>query len=347
MTRQMPLPTSPEEAAAEWFALKRSGAMTAQELLAFQLWLDAAPENRAAYGEAEESWAIAGALREDPELLLLRGQARRSYPRFRRQAIAASVAGLGFVAAFGGWMAVSGPASIDAPVAAVLGSPHQQTFRTGVGQRTTVTLADGSVVTLDTDTLLRTADGGRTRRMYLDRGRAFFRVAKDPTRPFVVEAAGRKITALGTAFDVHVGPRQFEVTLVEGKVRVEQPRALLRPAQSADLKAGYRIEAKSPSDWAVAPADIEKEAGWVEGRLTFVDDPLSEVAAELNRYSDRKIIVKDAQVGRETVVAVFKPGDLQSFVRMVRNYELAEVTETPTTIELSAWRPEKIETAKN
>jgi len=133
---------------------------------------------------------------------------------------------------------------------------------------------------------------------------------------------------------------------VEGKVRVEQPRALLRPSQSADLKAGYRIEARTPTDWVVAPADVEKEAGWVQGRLTFVDDPLSQVVAELNRYSERKIVLKDPRVGGEPVVAVFKPGDLESFVRMVRSYELAQVVETPTTIELHALTRENSRTQK-
>ena len=331
------MPAAPEDRAAEWFALKRSGEMTAQQLLDFQLWLEASAENRAAFEETEQSWAMAGLLRDDPELMLLRAGARKAYPPYSRK-MAAAAAGLAIgVAVLGGWFARTGAVGEGA----MPGQAQQQAFRTGIGQRTTVTLADGSVVTLDADTVLRTRESGRERRMYLDRGRALFRVAKDPSRPFVVQAAGRTITALGTVFDVSVGPDAFEVTLVEGKVRVEQPRALLRPTQSADLKAGYRIEAKTERDWTVAPADVSKETGWVEGRLTFVDDPLSEVAAELNRYSERKIVLRDPEVGREPVVAVFKPGDLDSFVKMVRNYQLAEVTETASSIELSAFSPER------
>jgi transmembrane sensor len=332
-----------DEIAADWFALKRSGEMAAEQLIELRQWLDAAPEHLAAYREMEDSWDIAGSLREDPQLLLLRGQARRSYPRFRRQAVA-GLAVAGVMAALGGWVTLQ-PQAIPEPIAEMLPQQAgQQIFRTGVGQRTTVTLVDGSVVTLDTDTRLRMDYDGPERRMYLDRGRAFFHVAKDKTRPFVVEAAGRTITALGTKFDVEVGPGKFEVTLVEGKVRVEQPRVLLRAAHSAELKAGYRIEAESPSNWIVAPANIEKDAGWVQGRLTFVDDPLSQVADEMNRYSDRKIVIRDPGVGSQTVVAVLKPGDLQSFVRMVRNYQLADVAETETTIELSPYSAEKIRT---
>lgn len=320
----------PDEAAAEWFALKRSGEMTAGQLLEFQTWLEASPEHQDAWDEAEQSWLMAGLLRQDPEMMLLRAEARRAFPTLRRPFVAAAVAAA-LVATVGAGFALTQPT----PVSQVVGISQQQTFRTGVGQRTTVTLSDGSVVTLDTDTVLRTDDAGRERRMYLDRGRAFFKVAKNPSRPFVVAAAGRTVTALGTAFDVRVGPGEFEVTLVEGKVRVEQPR-LLRPSQTADLKAGYRIEANSPREWTVKPADVERDTGWVEGRLTFVDEPLAEVAEEMNRYSEKKIVLKDAGVGGQPVVAVLKPGDMDSFIKMVRSYDLAQVTVTEEAIELSA-----------
>lgn len=323
---------TPDEAAAEWFALKRSGEMTAEQILAFQRWLAASPDHGAAWEEAEQSWAMAGLLRQDPELLLLRGEARKAYPPFRQPMIALGAAAALALAVFAGITAAPSAPGIGPPA---IHARQQQTFRTGVGQRTTVTLSDGSVVTLDTDTVLRTSDAGRERRMYLDRGRAFFRVAKDPSRPFIVAAAGRTVTALGTAFDVRVGPREFEVTLVEGKVRVEQPRALLRPSQAADLKAGYQIEATSTREWVVRPTDVVRDTGWVQGRLTFVDQPLSEVAAEMNRYSDKKIVLEDSEVGRQPVVAVLKPGDLDSFVKMVRSYNLAQVRETDSAIELT------------
>ena len=190
----------PDEAAAEWFALKRSGEMTAGQLLEFQTWLEASLEHQDAWDEAEQSWLMAGLLRQDPEMMLLRAQARRAFPTIRRPFVAAAVAAA-LIATVGAGFALTRPT----PVGQVVGISQQQTFRTGVGQRTTVTLADGSVVTLDTDTVLRTDDGGRERRMYLDRGRAFFKVAKNPSRPFIVAAAGRTVTA--AAADHHISRR--------------------------------------------------------------------------------------------------------------------------------------------
>ncbi|MGE5566516.1 MAG: FecR family protein [Parcubacteria group bacterium] len=328
------LPTqTPDEAAAEWFALKRSGEMTAEQLLEFQQWLEASAYHQAAWDEAEQSWTMAGLLRQDPELLLLRAQARKSYPPFRRSLIGAGVAAAAALAVFVGLSVAPQSPVHKATIARI---SQQQTFRTGVGQRTTMTLSDGSVVTLDTDSVLRTNDAGRERRMYLDKGRAFFKVAHDPSRPFIVAAAGRTVTALGTEFDVSIERGRFEVTLVQGKVRVEQPRLLMPPAHTAELKAGYRIEVRNDKDWVVEPANVARDTGWVQGRLTFVDQPLSEVAAEMNRYTDKKIVLKDAEVGRQPVVAVLKPGDLDSFVKMVRNYRLGDVTETEDAIEVSA-----------
>ncbi len=324
---------APDAAAAEWFALKRSGEMTAEQLLEFQGWLAASPDHADAWEEAEQSWAMAGMLRQDPELLLLRAEARKAFPAVRRRLVVGAIAAA-LVAIVGvGFLAGRPAPAIIAPLV----HSDQQTFRTGIGQKTTVTLADGSVVTLDTDTVLRTDDSGRERRMYLDKGRAFFRVAHNPARPFVVAADGRTVTALGTAFDVRVDGG-FEVTLVEGKVRVEQP-ALLRPTQVAELKAGQRIEATSPREWIVKPTDVSRDTGWVQGRLTFVDQPLAAVAEEMNRYSEKKIVLKDPGVGAQPVVAVLKPGDLDAFVKMVRNYDLARVTETEEAIELTALTP--------
>ncbi len=324
-------PVSRAEQAADWFALKRSGAMSAAQLLEFQAWCDADAQNREAFEEAEQSWLMAGALRFDPYLKLMRERARRTFPRFPRAAAAGLAAGALMVAGVSGWAAVKSGVLDDL---ALLAKPREQSFLTGIGQRTTVTLADGSIVTLDTDTALRTRESGGNRLIFLERGRAFFRVVKDKSRPFIVTASDKTVTATGTAFDVRVEGDKFAVTLVEGRVRVEQPRD--KDKHAADMRAGWRLTAVGDEEWKIAPADIGKETGWLEGRLTFINDPLSEVVAELNRYSDQKIVLADASVGQAPVVAVLKPGDLDSFVRMVKSYKLARVRETEVSIELTA-----------
>src|SRR5690606_15701139 len=94
------------------------------------------------------------------------------------------------------------------------------TYSTGIGQRSTVTLQDGSIVELNAQTRIKVAFGAERRSVQLLDGQAIFRVAKDASRPFVVHAGDREIIALGTAFDVRLDPSAMRVTLLEGKVAV-------------------------------------------------------------------------------------------------------------------------------
>lgn len=316
-----------EQVAADWFALRRSGPMADDDAQAFEAWLATDPEHRAAYDNLEHYWQIAAAVREDPEVLAMRDAAGRHW-------------GLRRVAAWG--VGVAASLAVLVLAAVWLWSPvlisGRQNFHTAVGQTQTVMLPDGSAVTLDTDSVMRVHLTAGERRIQLDRGRAFFRVAHDASRPFRVVAAGRTVTALGTVFEVRADPRRFEVTLVEGRVRVEEPpkRATARPA-AVELTPGAQLVATANSNWAVAETDVARETSWLDGRLAFDNDPLSAVIAEMNRYSDKKIVIRDPTVANTPVLGVFKAGDVDAFVAAVENYHLAKVgQETDTTVELTA-----------
>jgi len=322
-----PLPeTSPtvERAAAEWFGLRRSGAMTADEARDFELWLTADPEHRAAYDNLEYYWQVASATRDDPEVLALRDAAARSVRGRRLSTFGGALAAGLAIAVFGGWAALS-PGTPGYMVRSL--EPGQKTFHTAVGQTQTVVLADGSAVTLDTDSVIRTRIDGRERRIELEKGRAFFRVAHDKSRPFRVLAAGRTVTALGTVFEVNADPRRFEVTLLQGRVRVETPAkfpVISRP-QTAELTPGSQLVSSGDKRWSVAEADVKRETSWIDGRLAFDHDPLGRVVEEMNRYSDKKIVIRDPAVADTPVLGVFKAGDVEGFVRAVEAYHLATV----------------------
>jgi transmembrane sensor len=329
------VPETVEAAAARWFARKRSGMMTAQEAGALEVWLARDPEHRAVFDQTEYWWGAASALRNDPSILTLREDvaARPRKRMFVGGAMAASLA----VAVLGGWSAVSSglvpaPAFMEA----------QQTFRTGVGQTATVRLRDGSVVTLDTDTVLRARLTEDRRSIRLSKGQAFFKVAKDASRPFVVAAGDKLVTATGTAFTVRVEKEQVEVTLVEGRVRVEEAPPPLRapaapPVESTDMKPGSKLVAVEDRHWTLDRVDTSKATSWMEGQLIFEDRALGEVVAELNRYSDRKIVIADAAVAATPITGAFATGDVEAFVSAVRAYRLAAiVSESRGEVELSA-----------
>jgi transmembrane sensor len=196
---------------------------------------------------------------------------------------------------------------------------------------------------LNTDTIVRTrADEGR-RLVFLERGQAYFRVAKDPDHPFVVTAAGRTVTALGTAFDVRVDAGRFEVTLVEGRVRVEAP---LAPAaggkavslQATELTAGAQLVAPAQEPWRVASANVVVETSWTKDILIFDNEPLSAVSDELNRYSLKKIVLSDPRIRDIPVSGTFRTGDVDSFVRTVEAYQLARAGEdSPQAVHLRGY----------
>ena len=320
--------------AAGWYARVRSGEMSPDEAARLEAWQAESPENRAAYEEVDEAWSRVTLARSAPEILAIRAQARRRSSPGWRAALpraAAAVAAIAVVGAAGLWIGRE---------AAVTESRSLRTeaYRTAVGERSTFTLRDGSVVTLNTNTVLRTEAANGRRLVFLDRGQAFFRVAKDSRRPFMVTAAGRTITALGTAFDVRVDGKLFEVTLVEGKVRVENPAppgpqpAAARPAgdapqtQATEMLPGSQLVAALDTQrWTVAPTDTSKETSWLTGWLNFDNEPLGEVAAEFNRYSPRKIVVADPALAATPVSGRFEADDVEAFTRALASYEIARV----------------------
>lgn len=336
-------PETVERAAARWFARQRSGEMSDTEGQALQQWLDANPAHRFAYDVVARAWTRTGLMRSAPEVLQLRARHRRSFPRTRRlfasRAVAASLA----MAV----LATGGVFGVRAAVAELKRLP-QETYATAKGQQRTITLADGSRVTLNTDSVLRTRRSREKRLVYLDKGQAFFRVAHDPAHPFVVTAAGRTVTALGTAFDVRIDRGQFQVVLVEGRVKVEAPvaagRAPREPGtppetpkvQATELVAGSRLVAATERDWRVAKADIPNETAWVSGWLKFDGAPLGDVIQELGRYSNRRIVLENPSLARAPVSGRFKPENTDAFVRALVTYNIARVTvSTPNEIRLA------------
>jgi transmembrane sensor len=314
--------------------------MTAGDQRTFEAWIEADPANRAAYDSLERLWGSLGAAVDDPQLMAVREADARKVDRNRHLRWAGIAATIAAVA--GAWGLFGDlPGTAFTPLGQAVQTDQRlpngpAEFRTSVGQRTTVTLPDSSVVTLDTDTVLKLHSSARERLVSLERGRAFFRVAKDPSRPFIVLAAGHRVRAIGTAFDVSVNAGKFEVTLVEGRVKVETPAPNRPVAQTAELQPGQRLAIIGDAP-QLHQVDLRTETSWHEGRLSFMRDPISEAVEEMNRYSDRKIVFSEGRVPDKSIIGVFKAGDVERFARAVEMDGFASVTaETDDYIELTA-----------
>ncbi|MGE5501701.1 MAG: FecR family protein [Ignavibacteriales bacterium] len=306
--------------AIDWFVRGRTAS--ADTAAAFQAWLAESAEHAAAYAEVEQAWAAAGEAAFEPEIVAMGSRFAGRRGGFGRRAIAAGLAaavlGVGALGVYG----------LNAPKPLA-----NQTFRTGVGQQATVTLPDGSVVTLNTDTVVHTRADGERRLVYLDKGQAFFKVAHDRAHPFVVAAAGRTVTALGTAFDVRVDHGALRVVLVEGKVRVEAPRprpvadkpAETRTPLATEMAPGSQLIAPDDAEWRLTRTNVAEETSWLHGQIIFDDEPLGAVVDELNRYSNRKLVLADPGLQQVRISGIFRPGDLDGFARALRTSKMAQL----------------------
>lgn len=299
-----------DEAAALLLVRQDSGDHGHDEAI-FDEWLFADPANANAWMRACNAWtALDGAnAAELSELRVVRPAEASARPRWRF-AIAASVAVL---AAVGGTMLLNrdgsgSGGSADTQVA--VGEPGLM-FATAKGEHRSFQLADASTVTLNTDSRVAVAFRGGERRLELIRGQAFFAVAHDKSRPFVVAVDGRTVTALGTRFEIRAEPASVRVVLVEGKVAVTRergPPVVMRPGQQ--LLAG-------PRGVTVSAADVSAVDDWQRGIVTFKETTLAAAAAELNRYSRAQLKVDDPRIAGLTVSGVFQTSDARRFARTI------------------------------
>jgi transmembrane sensor len=344
--------TTAADQAAAWFARQRASPWSETEAAEFAAWLKAEPAHTAAWTRYERLWGRLDAVRDNPTILAMREQARRTAERQSRlrkrwhatAALAASV--LAGVGAF--WIVkvyviqVLGPAPLaQSPPAPSLAVALIRNASTGIGERSLLVLADGSKVTLNTASAVRSDYSGRERRVTLLKGEAFFDVAKDPTRPFIVSAGSRQVIAVGTAFDVRLQDRQIRVTLVEGKVRVitapaaADTNAPAQPVSSVNLEAGSALVARDDGAARIEQLDTSRVTSWRSGKLVFEGETLADVVAEMNRYSREQLVIAEPALQQRMVSGVFEPTDGAAFARALEAYGIARASrQSATAIEL-------------
>jgi transmembrane sensor len=202
----------------------------------------------------------------------------------------------------------------------------EDAYDTGVGEQRIVVLQDGTRLSMNTSTRIRVAFAEAQRTVKVERGEALFEVAKDASRPFVVQAAGSEVVATGTAFVVQAlpaakpGEQALAVTLVEGEVVVRNAAGEGRQSERPFVMVpGQRLRL-SRSDEAQRPATathldrprMDQVLAWRRGEVRFDNVSLLEAVDEMNRY-DRVPIVVSGMAGERRVSGVVKTGDNASF----------------------------------
>jgi transmembrane sensor len=295
MPTPTPIPRPVIDEASRWFANRDSGLPIDEG--AFEAWLQADPMHRRAFREVEALWSDLGSVAvPTPACPRLRRARRR--PRLR------------MLKRTRGWI----PAAAAACLALlVIGKVDDWSVRliadaaTGVGERRTLRLSDGSRIELNTDSAVAYEFSAGRRVVRLLKGEASFMVAPDRDRPFTVQSGDGATTALGTRFIVRRQADATRVTVAEHRVRVDYDGG----DQPSDISLGEgEAVTYGPAGMgariAVNSADAE---AWTQGLLVFENRPLGEVIGELARYSPGYIGVLGKETRDRRVSGVFNIDD--------------------------------------
>lgn len=324
-----------ERAAAEW-TLRIAQGLSAGEEQALSAWLAADPRHSRLFAQMEETSRLLDGLKfqlarapaptpsttahaPDPAAEV-RPQGKSSWRR-----VAALATGLAAAATLGfwGWHLARTPAA-----------QYAIAESTQLGEVKRLELPDGSVALLNTNTAVEISYEREVRRVRLLSGEAFFTVAKNPARPFIVQAGRIAVRAVGTAFDVRLRSDALSVLVTEGKVRVSgsTPRvaaagAVDAPATDPLLEVGHLARVVFDADRAPSPEGlvvstmeeraIKSALAWQEGRLEFSETPLAEVVAEFNRYNRHKIVIADPALAARRFGGAFASHQVEPFLELL------------------------------
>lgn len=188
-------------------------------------------------------------------------------------------------------------------------------YETDLGEQKHISLDDGSLLFLDTNTKIRVHFSSDERKVDLVRGRCNFRVAPDASRPFLVEAAQQKIVAPKANFDVRRDGDQIQVVCIDGTATVAS--AADPAAAAGELRAGERLIVPAGKTGRIDSPDLHAMVSWQTGQLIFDDQPLGEAVEEMNRYSAAKLVISDPRAASLKISGVYRAGDNAAFAQSV------------------------------
>jgi transmembrane sensor len=305
--------------AAAWIWRMESGDSSADPE-GFEAWLRQDPRHRRAVDELSKVWEALDGLtetRHGTETLPLATGAEPRAAALQRRPLWLTAAAAALVAAVGAALWLNKGSEIEV-------------VATAVGQHRNVVLADGTLVSLNTNTIVETNIGRRSREIFLRKGEAHFEVARDRSRPFLVHAGDAVVRAVGTEFEVRLRTdRHVDVLVTEGRVEVQPDAQISEPrataGEHADSIPVVRVRAVNAGETLstattnypvipVSPEQLSSELAWRDGAVVFDSEPLAEAIAEIQRYTESPIIISDPAITTLPVGGRFKTDDLQGFL---------------------------------
>lgn len=215
------------------------------------------------------------------------------------------------------WISVSGTQPTTLPMASVPLPTPDLMLETAVGELRKVPLSDGSLASLDSATRLEIRIDTTQRHIQMQRGQAWFQVASDSTRPFVVTAGTVSVMAVGTAFAVQRQSNGTKVVVTEGVVNV------IRVADQIPLRVAAGQQAFVPEQHGAVAVRYQtaadtRQLAWREGMIVLKNDTLAQAVEQFNRYNRRQLVIADSTLRNRTFVGRYRVDEAEQFANDVR-----------------------------
>ena len=318
--------------ASAWLAQFESGEMSAEDYSALREWMRQSPAHRREFASIVQLSNNLASLTDLANPIMHKALKRRRFLRFPKP------------------FSLSGVAAACALVAVLVAAPiiyfnmysHADVtpayYRTDFGEYKTVTLDDGSLVKLNTNTAIEVSYTRSKRNLRLTMGEAFFDVAKDEARPFTVIAGVHSATAIGTAFSVRLDEDDVRLIVTEGSVEFAAlplaaagQKAITAKRQDDKnpparlIKAGQEAVSTPDTGRPSAPAPLDErlrlqKLSWTEGLLDFSDTPLSQVVDELQRHTGKEFVLGSPELENVRFGGVFRVSDTDAVLKALSNF---------------------------
>ena len=296
-----------ENVAADWFGRRQFWAWSNEDQARLDTWLAESLAHQVAYWRLAAAWdrterlnAVSAPMRAQ----LDQDRAQRSWPK-----ISLMLAGAAAVLAV---------AIVGVQKSSLLGQ-RSEIYSTAVGEMKTITLADGSSIELNTDTVLKANLRGNARAVRLEKGEAYFQVKHDAARPFTVAVGKHLVTDLGTEFLVRDSKNTVQVSLIEGSAQLDATdganahSVVLTPGDVAIASVNSLTISRKPA------RSLSERLGWREGVLIFDNTTLGEAAAEFNRYNRVQLVIANPSIARITVAGKFPTSGVDRFADLIEH----------------------------
>ncbi|QJU59924.1 DUF4880 domain-containing protein [Sphingomonas sp. AP4-R1] len=297
-----------QDDAIAWVARMDAGTWSAALEAELQAWLAGDPRRHGALLRAQATWSMMTPKKDPPDhpdTLDDRDEATRDAARSRtlmdRRALMVG-GGTALAASLIGGIALMRPRTV---------------LRTNLGEIRHVPLDDGSIAALNTGSEVDVAFGDDRRDIRLKQGEAWFQVAKNKARPFLVETGPIRVLAVGTAFSVRRREAGADIAVTEGVVEIWSEESGGQRARLVEGQSVFLPDKAHAGDLVVASAGGEHMLAWRSGRIELVDEALGDAIAEFNRYNRRRIVLLDPAIATKRLDGFFRTDDIDGFARAV------------------------------